>query len=193
MRILGCAALVCALSAVVLPSAAGAHQDPAAVAARKALTIRPGRYGVKQLGAFRPGRRATIAAAARAFGHPSSRRPEGDTACIATWRRLRLRIVFANFGGNPPGKTACSGSVGMAQSFVSKGRRFRTWKGLRVGQRQSQVRHRHPSAKRHHHTWWLRTASSPFGDGSHYAVVSAHIGPHGRVASLAGWIGAAGD
>jgi hypothetical protein len=75
-----------------------------------------------------------------------------------------------------------------------RGTRFRTWHGLRVGQRERAVKRRHPGAVFRKGAWWLKTAVSPFGDGdSEYAVLDAKIGPNGRVRVLRGWIGAAGD
>ena len=105
---------------------------------------------------------------------------------------MRLRIYFANFGVTPPGETTCSSSVGQAQSFTVRGRRFRTWEGLRVGHRSDSILDRHHSAEFRGGTWWLRTAISPFGDESEYAVVEALVAD-GRVRILRGWIGAAGE
>jgi hypothetical protein len=47
-------------------------------------------------------------------------------------------------------------------------------------------------AERRRHGWWLRSAVSPFGDGSRYAVVRAAVSDR-RVSAFSGWIGAAGD
>jgi hypothetical protein len=166
---------------------------PASTAgAASSYTIETSRGFVARIGAFHPSRNPTIAAAQRVFGAPSSRKLTSDNSCLVEWRRLRLRITFANFGGHGPGQTTCSSSVGRAQSFTARGSRMRTWEGLRVGARSSTITERHHSAEFREGGWWLRTAVSPFGDESEYAVVSALVS-QGRVNVLVGWIGAAGE
>ena len=159
--------------------------------AEAAFTIRTSEDSVTRIGSFRIARDASIGAAVRAFGKSSSRKLEGE-GCQVDWRRLRLRIYFANFGAYPAGLTTCSSSVGLAQSFTVRGRGFRTWEGLRPGARSSAVRERHPNARFRRGTWWLRTATSRFGDGSAFPVAEAIVSG-GRVRVLRGWIGAAGD
>jgi len=61
-----------------------------------------------------------------------------------------------------------------------------------VGHRSETILDRHPYAEFRRGTWWLRTAVSPFGDESEYAVVEALVS-RGRVRALRGWIGAAGE
>lgn len=164
---------------------------PAATADAAGFTIRASEDAVTRIGTFQTRDDATVGAAVRAFGPPSSKKPAGE-GCQVDWRALRLRIYFANFGAFAPGLTTCSSSVGLAQSFTVRARRFRTWKGLRPGARTSTVRERHPSARFRRGSWWLRTAKSRFGDGSDYAVVEALVSG-GRVRVLRGWIGAAGE
>jgi hypothetical protein len=103
-----------------------------------------------------------------------------------------IRVYFANFGVAGAGQSTCSPAVGLAQSFTVRGRRFRTWKGLRPGARSSSVRERHPSARFRRGSWWLRTAQSRFGDESDYPVVEALVSG-GRVRVRRGWTGAAGE
>jgi hypothetical protein len=169
--------------ALLLPASAHASATP--------FTIRTSKSAVTRIGSFRTQRDATIGAAARAFGRPSSRKQVGE-GCQVDWRRLRLRIYFANFGAFPPGLTACSSSVGLAQSFTARGHRFRTWKGLRPGDPSSAVGERHPNAIFRRGSWWLRTAISRFGSDSNYPVVEALVSG-GRVHVLRGWVGAAGE
>jgi hypothetical protein len=163
-----------------------------ALAAATGYTIRTSQGYVARIGAFRPSREPTIAAAERVFGPTSSRKLLGNSACQVRWQRIRLRILFANFGGHGPGETTCSANVGRAQSFTARGRRFRTWQGLRVGQSSSQIAERHTAAEFRNGSWWLRTAVSPFGDESEYPVVEAFV-RDGRVRAIAGWIGGAGE
>ena len=177
---------------LMLPATSTAAADAgSARASASKFTIRIAKGSVTRIGAFRTRRDATIGAAIRVFGPPSSQKLEGE-GCQVDWRRLRLRIYFANFGGHAPDQTTCSPSVGLAQSFTVRGRRFRTWKGLRPGDRSSAVRRRHPNAAFRRGTWWLRTAVSRIGTESEYAVVEALVSG-GRVGVLRGWIGAAGD
>jgi hypothetical protein len=177
--------------AVLCPPSAGAAA-PHGEAAVASYTIRTSGGYVARIGAFRTRRDPTIRAATRVFGPPSSRILRGNNACQVDWRRLRLRIYFANFGGTTSGETTCSASVGRAQSFTARGRRFRTWEGLRVGHRSATIIERHPSAEFRQGSWWLRTAISQIGDEHEHAVVSAIVSG-GRVRILRGWIGAAGD
>lgn len=163
---------------------------PATAAA--AFTINVGRFSVTSIGDFRPSRDASIPAAERVFGPASSRRENSDLSCIVRWKRLRLEILFTSF--DSPGPSRCRGTLGHAQSFKVRGKRFRTWHGLRVGQREAAVKRRHPSATFRKGAWWLKTATSPFGDpDAEFAALDAKIGPNGRVRVMRGWIGAAGD
>jgi len=161
-------------------------------AAATSYTLQTSGGAVARIGAFQPRRDPSIAAAQRVFGQASSRKLIDNDSCQVDWGRLRLRIYFSNFGLAPAGQTTCSPRVGRAQSFSLRGRRFRTWEGLRVGQRSQMIEQRHSSAEFVDGSWWLRRATSPFGDESDYAVVRA-ITSNGRVSAIAGWIGAAGE
>jgi len=176
---------------LVAAVAAAVVQAPLAQA-QSTFTIRTSQGAVARIGAFHPSRSPTLAAAIRVFGRPSSRRLITDNSCQVDWRRLRLRIVFANFGGHRPGQTTCTPSVGRAQAFTARGSRFRTSAGLRVGSSSASILRLHPQAEFRQGSWWLVTAISPFGDESEYPVVRALIAG-GRVRALAGWIGAAGE
>jgi hypothetical protein len=179
--------------AIVAAALALTVAPPVAGAASRSFTVRIGDYLVKEIGPFHPRRDATLRAAIDAFGRPSSRHLRRYGSCVVKWRRLRLRIEFANFGGRGPGQTTCTPGVGLAQSLVIKGRRFRTWRGLRVGDSENALVRRHPAAEWRRGAWWLRTAASPFGDGSDYPVLRATVGPRAHVTSFTGWIGAAGE
>ena len=175
-----------ALLALVLLAVTG----PAAQAAP--LTIVAGERTVTRIGSFRPGADPTIAAAERAFGPASSSRAVGE-GCRLDWGRLRLRMYFANFGSIPRDRGGvCHPRVGKAQSFTVRGPGLRTWRGLRVGHRSSAIPRLHPAARFRDGTWWLRTARSLVGTSTEYAVLRAGVGD-GRVRSMSGWIGAAGD
>ena len=174
---------------LALPAASqAAPMDTAAAAS--GYTIRAAGFQVYRIGPFRPRRDATIGAAVRAFGEPSSRRSPGAGACTVRWSALRLKIIFANFGA--PGYDPCDDGIGLASSFTARFGRFRSWRGLRVGAPVSRVRARHPNASRHGRHYWLKTGVSPYGDGRRTPVVRAEVAG-GRVTALKGYIGAAGD
>jgi hypothetical protein len=168
---------------------------PATPAAAYTINVAGGRVGgyVSSIGDFRPSGDASIAAAQRVFGSPSSRKLTTDNSCDVRWRRLRLRITFANFGLPGPGQTACSDSASNAQTFRTRGPRFRTWRGLRVGRREESISDRHPTAELRRGTWWLKTSISLYGDDQEFPVVEAIVARTGRIRALRGWIGVAGD
>jgi hypothetical protein len=152
-------------------------------------TLRAGRYGLTAMGAFHPQRDPSLHRAAEVFGRPLRLRPLGSTACRAYWPKLKLVILFANFGGG----SACSGALGKAQSVtIGASPRWRTARGLKVGQTVAHLRRLHPRARRHGSRWWLAAATSQFGEGGRYAVLAARTSG-GRVSGFAGWVGAAGE
>ena len=176
------------------PLAHAQRNTTAPSAASAALhTITISRGTVTRIGAYRPLRDPTIAAAERVFGPSSSRQVGRHGDCRVDWRRLRLRITFEKLGGPDPGETTCAGTVGQAQWVTVRGRAFRTWKGLRVGHRSATIPERHPTAGFVNHSWWLKTARRHSGGGFYddYPVVEAIVSD-GRVTMITGWIGAAG-
>jgi hypothetical protein len=160
-------------------------------AAPASMTIVTHDASVSRIGMFRPSENPRLSAAIRAFGRPSGRLAQGS-ACRVTWRRLELKIVFANFGGTAPGQTTCTPSVGRAQSFVVRGPRFRTVAGLRVDQPATQVRALYPYAQWREGGWTLVSAETPYGEASETPVLRA-FASGGKVSALSGWIGGAGD
>lgn len=164
---------------------------PAQSASSQSMTIVTRDFSVSRIGPFRPTESPRISVAIRAFGRPSARVLDANS-CRVDWRRLRLRIYFANFGGVRPGQTTCTSTVGRAQTFVARSPRFRTQKGLRVGDRSSSIPAKHPDAEFRSPTWALILAVFPFGDDEPSPVLSAQVGG-GRVRTLQGYIGAAGE
>lgn len=167
------------------------------------FTIKPGELSVTKLGPLKTksSRRyaPTIGKAVNAFGRPSNSFRTSSSSCVVKWRRLGLRIVFANFGDT---RDTCLRDVGRAQSFtIERSRKWRSWRGLRIGMPDDRVVRLHPAAKWfdgnrfYDEGYWLRSAVSPFGTGAEYPVVAAHLrhGDRGRVKSFAGWIGSAGE
>jgi hypothetical protein len=144
---------------------------------------------VSRIGTFKPAVNPLLSSAIRAFGHPSSRRGRGG-ACTVRWRGIGLKIVFANFGA--PGRSTCAAATGRAQSGVASGPTFATVAGLRPGQPSTQIRALYPDTAFERGAWTLVSAASPYGDGSQSPVLRA-FAKGGQVASLAGWIGGAGE
>lgn len=178
----------------------------AAQAQAGAYTIKTGKWSVTRLGPLKTkssrSYAPTVGRAIAAFGRPSSRFGSRG-GCVVKWKRLGLRIEFYNFGFATG--SVCDADVGRAQSFSIKraprARRWRTWKGLRIGMPERRVWDRHPHAdwveasRFYGQGYWLRWNYSPFGDGDPYPILSAHLrkGSSGNVVSFAGWIGAAGE
>jgi hypothetical protein len=180
----------------LIPAAALATLAASAPASAHTINVAGGKVGghVSSIGDFRPSSDPTIAAAARVFGRPSSRTRTSDLSCDVRWRRLRLRITFTNFGGVPPGQTICGNRASKAQTFRVRGRRFPTWKGLRVDDAESRVQELHPKARFRGGRWWIQTTRSLVGDpSSRFPVVEAFVNDAGRIRAIRGWIGAAGD
>jgi hypothetical protein len=105
-----------------------------------------------------------------------------------SWHGQGLKIAFANFGGG----SACNPDLGRSQSARAYGKRWRTARGLRVGNRVGRLRDRYPRATRHGRLWWLLTAVSFIGETHRYPVLAATV-RRGRVSSFLVFIGAAGD
>src|SRR3954471_544916 len=95
-------------------------------ASASALTIRADQSRVTQLGSFHTS--SDLGHAIHAFGRPSSRHHvTGKSLCHVAWRKLKLRIEFANFGG----PDACTKHGGQAQSFsIGYEKRWRTSRHL---------------------------------------------------------------
>ena len=178
-----------------IPLAVAATLAASAPAAAQTINVAGGDVGghVSSIGKFRPSSDPTIAAAKRAFGRPSSRTRTSNLSCDVRWRRLDLRITFTNFGGVGPGKSICDDRASKAQTFAVRGPRVRTWRGLRVGQREQRVLQRHPNAEFRRGRWWIKTTRSLVGGGGEFPVVDATVNAAGRIQAIRGWIGAAGD
>ena len=165
-----------------------------------AATIRVASDGyVSRLGGFDIRDDPRLRNAVRAFGDPDARyNPGGHTeACRVVWRQRGLRMTFSNFGLIPDGRTACHGSYGNAQAMTIRGRAgrvWRTWRGLRLGMTERDLRRRHPAATRHAHGYWLTTVTHPYGGDCPCRApgLRAKV-TDGRVTSLRARIGAAGD
>ena len=143
---------------------------------------------VLAIGDFKPARDPTLGAAVDAFGEPSSQRRVASWGCKLAWHGPGVKVLFANFGGGGP----CEEDLGRSQTARAYGDRWRTAKGLRVGQTLGRLRNLYPSATQHGRSWWLVTAVSFIGETHRYPVLAATV-RSGRVGSFSLQIGAAGD
>ena len=171
---------------LLLPLAAAAVLAAPATA-DAAFTISTQGPAVSKIGPFKPARDAHFQAAIDAFGEPSNARESGKHGCVAEWLNYGLEIRFVSFSGMSP----CAPSVGLAQTFEVRSRRFRTWKGLRPGTLEERIPELHP-AEKHGRSWWLQRGERPGGDGRLLPVLQAKV-RGGRVTRITGWIGGAGD
>ena len=171
--------------AVLLVAAGPAAAAPFAINVRGSADS----FGrVLAIGDFKPARDPTLGAAIDAYGEPSFQRRPAPESCKVGWHALGVKVLFANFGGG----SACREDLGRAQTARAFGARWRTAKGLQVGQRLARLRRLYPSATQHGRTWWLVTAVSLFGETHRYPVLSATV-RGGTVRSFALRIFAAGD
>ena len=168
--------------------------------------IRSQRFGgVRSIGGFRVAPRGRnyaprLRRARRAFGRPSSvRRGRGwsNSTCRVHWRRLGLRLVFANFGGRNPCRH------GLAQYGNVTGKGATSWTavvggsaGVTVGTDEAYLADAligdpdpYPGAR----AWILAEVYVPYGDSGFIPAVRALVNRSGRVSGFDFWIGGAGD
>jgi hypothetical protein len=181
--ILAAAALLTAAAAALsAPAAAGAR--PFVIEARGSET---GPGVVRAIGDFRPARNPRLGAAIRAYGPTTSRRGGGEI-CRVRWAGIGVRITFQNFGG----VDSCEPSGGRAQKAVVDDDRWRTGKGLRIGNEVARLRRLYPDATQTSRGFRLVEGILPFGQPRRYAVLGARVSG-GRVRAFTMFVGAAGD
>lgn len=146
---------------------------------------------VTSIGALKITRQATIGAAARAFGRPSSRRLNWLELCVVDWRSIGLRGYFDTLDLTPSHLDDCSPGVGKLQSVTIRGAGFRTQRGLKVGDSVARMRELHPGVRLRGSAWWLADAPHPYGrSGERMAIVLAKT-QRRRVVNFEVWVGAA--
>jgi hypothetical protein len=176
------AVLSAAATALALPAPADAR--PFVIEARGSET---GPGVVRAIGDFRPARNPRLGAAIRTYGQTTSRRGGGEI-CRVRWANIGVRITFQNFGG----VDSCEPSGGRAQKAVVDDDRWRTGKGLRIGNEITRLRRLYPDAKRTPRGFRLVEGILPFGQPRRYAVLGARVSG-GRVSAFTMFVGAAGD
>jgi len=162
-----------------------------AAAAPFTINVRGNAHGfgrVLAIGDFKPDRDPTLGAAIDAYGQPSFRRRLAPEGCRVGWHALGVKVLFANLGGG----NACEEDSGRSQTARAFGARWRTARGLRIGQRLAQLRVLYPTATLHGRAWWLVTAVNRVGDPRRYPVLSATVRER-TVRSFSVRIFAAGD
>ncbi len=144
-----------ALSVVAATGAAGlsavpqGRSDPAQ---SRAIVI----YADVKIGSYAVKSDGTLAGAIKAFGKPTSRGKSGSTVCAVRWRRLGLRIRFYNLGGQDP----CEPRYGNFGEALMTGERWRTRKGLRIGDSTRKMRALYRPRRRDGWWIWLITRST---------------------------------
>jgi len=162
--------LVAALTATVLASV----QGPLIVEVPDSgHIVRVGDFRPKQTlgdhdfpGGVAPTRRNAI----KAFGRPDGKDPRG---CPNKWKTLKLRMTVADFGGGP----VCAGRTRIQRLTISS-RRWRTERGLRVGDSLDRVRELYPELMSYRE--WLDGANREYRN--HWVLVfedSEFAGPPG--------------
>jgi hypothetical protein len=180
----------CLLAAALLLAAVLAAAPPADAQSFviKARGSETGPGSVRAIGDFKPARNPRLGAAIRAYGEPTSRRGGGEI-CRVRWAELSVAIAFQNFGG----VDSCRPRNGRAQKAVIKrDTRWRTDKGLRLGNTVERLRRLYPDARRTSRGFRLVEAILPFGSPQPYAVLGARVAD-GEVTAFTLFIGAAGD
>jgi hypothetical protein len=84
----------------------------------------------------------SLAGAIDVFGKPSSSKRRGGSTCNVRWRKVGLRIRFANFGGANP----CNPAAGRFTSAAMTGKGWRTANGLKIRNVWTRIAKRHPNA-----------------------------------------------
>jgi hypothetical protein len=143
---------------------------------------------VRAIGDFRPERDPTLGAATGVFGPPTKIVRTSDASCRVLYGGLGLRFTFVNLGGGGP----CDPELTKSQVARAFDPRWRTGRGLGIGDRLRRLRRLYPGANRHGRSWWIVKGMRVFGSGGPYPVLRATM-KDGRVNSFALSIGAAGE
>lgn len=123
-----------------------------------------------------------LARATSAFGRPDATRRVSRDECRAVWRRIGLTLVYVDLsGGNP-----CR--VGVMLVATATSTRWRTDRGLRIGDRAARIRAVYPRARlvaaAPYAGWWLiKRHTCPTTGSQAYPGLRARTSAH-RVSAL---------
>ena len=159
----------------------------AAVAATLAATARSATpyviYGDSRIGPFQV-QRGKLATAIKAFGTPSAIRHVAGSQylCETRWKPVGLRLTFYVLGGS---SDACVPEQGCFRNALITGPRWRTAKGLRIGDSRARLAALYPAgASKLRGAWWpLLIRPFPEELGGPYPALEAKL-HQGRVTAF---------
>lgn len=163
---------------------------PAAASAESRRIVANDHGIVTRIGPWTPKTDNSLAKAIEVFGEPDRAKEIDPSVCAVTFGDLK--VFFANFGGIPKGESVCDPENGFGQTFKYTGVILTSSKGLKVGMSEKAIARRHPDAEQHARSWWLTVFTYPFGTDEPAPVIRATV-RQGKVASLQGYIGGAGE
>jgi len=176
---------VCCYSILLAPRAEGARLTPYVVSA-SARSIQIGTYFVR--------RDPTLVGAMRAFGQPAACQLQGRPDSTAWWPAIGVKMTFYTLGGfRRESDNACNApdSVYLGEASMS-GKRWRTARGLRIGDRVSRLVRLYPGAEQHENGWWLTIKTCYIPETSPCPNLVAQTAG-GRVVRFVVPVGAGGD
>ena len=94
-----------------------------------------------------------------------------------SWRKIGLQMTFAYYGGGGR-RAACQANRGIAKFASIEGPRadrWRTSRGLQIGDSRKQLEQLYPNAIEWEGDYWLEIGYSPIGEGSSYPVLAATL------------------
>jgi hypothetical protein len=145
-------------------------------------------WGVTHLGDWNLKQDASYHAAVKHLGPPSSIDNPASTTCTGRWSNLGLEILFTSFGGG----MSCADSYAQKAKIRGHRDKWRTQRGLRIGDSAEKLKNRYPNAWKHGPNWWLAyQRHSMIGTGPHSIVVAKVRGQ--EVTKFRLWLGGAGD
>jgi hypothetical protein len=160
-----------------------------------------------RIGDYRVDKNSTYAGAVAALGQSSSCRVvhRDPSHALAAWRPLGLVVELSTYGSVPRGKTGCIAPRSIhVHTIRAVDHRWRTLRGLRVGDAVPRLRHLYPSAKParglagwYEPGYWLATRRvggyEGIGGLKPFAPVLVAETKHGRVSAFVLVVGAEGD
>jgi hypothetical protein len=131
--------------------------------------------GYWNIGGFSPTRDGSLAGAIDAFGTPSSLRaaPAGQSQnfCVVRW--TRYGITMNTYLIAEPGQNCTSKTRHWTTRLTD--RRWRTLKGLHIGDALQRLKRLYPDATAAKRGWWPLVTKDLLGIGEPYSMVQAHV------------------